>query len=68
MGSETVIKTIYIRTYCGLFQRDFVTIKLERYCLLIFLCFAHCLIVFFFFLLFFFCFFFFVVVVYKYFK
>ena len=44
MGSETVIQRISFRNSCGIFLRDFVTVKLERYCLLIFFCFAHCLI------------------------
>ena len=29
MGSETVIQRICFRNSCGLFLRDFVTIKLE---------------------------------------
>ena len=40
MGSETVIQRICIRNSCGLFLRDFVTIKLERYRLLIFFLFC----------------------------
>ena len=36
MGSETVIQRIYFRNSCGIFLRDLVIIKLERYCLLIF--------------------------------
>ena len=46
MGSETVIQSICLKNSCGLFLRDCVTIKLERHCLLIHLCFAHCLIFF----------------------
>ena len=38
MGSEAVIQRIYFRNSCGISLRDFVTIKLERYCLLIFFC------------------------------
>ena len=35
MGSETVIKRISFRKSCGIFLRDFVTIKFERYDLLV---------------------------------
>ena len=41
VGSETVIKKDLFLNFCGLFLRDFVTTKLERYCLLIFYSVLH---------------------------
>ena len=32
MGSETVIQRICFRNSCGIFLRDFMTIKFEGYC------------------------------------